>query len=289
MPTQYYDIQPISVNYPTKKKRKYHPYVDPSIGNRGFKSPADLPGLKIWIEVNLSVTGLLDNDPITTANDLSGNANHFTQSVGANKPAFRTNILNGLPAAEFTHIIAADGHWMVSPYAASDNNDPNQTFAAVFKTNNPADGEIMLWQGNTNGNGFGTEPEISLSLGNGGAGNTISSSYGGASQAPVADFSPFNDSNFHIGIATFNQLTNDGATKTTTIKVDNNAKVSASGTTDNNLASYTGTTFWGKPDAAGTITRVWNGLMAAVVVCNTVLSDADQLNLYNYWKTKYGL
>jgi len=259
-------------------------------GGAAAFSPLQLPSLRIWIEVNLSVTGLNDNDPITTANDLSGLGNNMTQSVAANKPAYRTNALNGLPVAEFTHLNAADGHWMTSAYSPADESAANVTFAAVVQTNNSADSEIALWAGNTNGNGFGTEDEINIGLGDLGGGNNMNSSYGGTNQGPESVFSPFNDNvGYHIIIGTFDQLTNDLATKNTIFYFDGVAQTTGSGTTTNSYATYQGSTFWGKPDAAGAIIRVWNGRMAALVVTASVLTGAQATQLYNFWKAKYGL
>jgi|SRR5215813_2984256 len=252
-------------------------------------SPLQLPNLRIWIEVNLSCPTLNNNDPITTANDLSGLGNNMGQSVVANKPVFNTNVLNGFPVATFTHTVPTDGHWMTSGYSPANESAPNVTFAAVFATNNPADGEIMLWAGNSAGNGFGPEDEISLSLGDATLGNLIAASYGGVNQGPESSFSPFNSTAFHIGVATFNQMTSDGATKAPTITVDGTGGTNNTGTTTNNYANYEAATFWGKPDASGTITRVWNGQMAALVVCAAALSAAQVTQLTNFWKAKYGL
>lgn len=259
-------------------------------GLAGPFSPLALPNLRIWIEVNLSVTGLSNGDPITTANDLSGLGNDMGQSVAANKPAYITGVLNGLPIARFTHLNAADGHWMTSPYSPSDESAPNVTFAAVWRTNNAADSEMILWAGDPAGNGFGTEAEISLATGDAGGGNLVSASYGGALQGPESTFSPFNDTtNFHVAIGTFDNLTNDGATKNANLTMDNVAQATGSGVTDNNYGVYEGQTWWGKPDASGTITRVFNGDMAALVVCAAVLTAGQQTQLYNFWKAKYNL
>jgi hypothetical protein len=252
-------------------------------------TPRQLPSLRIWTEAD-AIFGLADGAAVASAPDLSGRGNHWAQAVGANQPVWILNGLNGLPVVRFAHIDAGDGHWLISPYSAANESVSEQTFAAVFRTNNPNDGEMMLWQGNSNGNGYGTEDEISLALGDAGGGNVISASYGGASQSPTAEFSPFNDGvNFHVAIGTFDQLTSDGATKTARVFVDGVVATPATGTTTNNYANYEANTFWGKPDAGGGINRVWNGDMAACVICAAVLTDADMFRLYNYWKRKYAL
>jgi hypothetical protein len=48
-----------------------------------------------------AVTGLSDGTGIGTASDVTGNGNTFTQATGINRPLYRTNQINGLPAAQF--------------------------------------------------------------------------------------------------------------------------------------------------------------------------------------------
>lgn len=62
--------------------------------------PTDLAGLKLWLDAN-AISGLVDGDPVATWSDLSGNGNHATQATAANRPLFKTNILNGRPVVRF--------------------------------------------------------------------------------------------------------------------------------------------------------------------------------------------
>jgi len=250
-------------------------------------TPRQLPNLRIWSEAD-QIFGLADGAAVASVPDLSGRGNHWVQAVGANQPAWTLSGLNGKPVLQFTHTGGADGHWLTSPYSPANESADSVSFAAVFHTNNSADSEIMLWAGASTGNGFGTEDEISLSLGDASLGNLIATAYGGSSQLPEASISGFNDnSGFHIAIGTFDNATSDVATKNVTIFLDGVIGTPASGTTTNNYANYEANTFWGKPDASGTITRVWNGDMAACVVCAAALTEADRYRLYDYWKRKY--
>jgi hypothetical protein len=260
------------------------------VGSSVF-SPLQLPSLKIWIEVDLSCAGLNNNDLITAATDLSGLGNHMSQSVAGNKLTYLTNVLNGFPVARFLHADASDGHWMTSAYSPSDDLATSVTLAAVVQTENSADSEIAVWVGDANGNGFGTEDEIHIGLGDLGGGNLMCASYGGSSQGPESAFSPFNDNaGYHTLIGTFNNMTNDGATKNAILYFDGVAQTTGSGTTSNNYATYQGQTWWGKPSSVGVpITRVWNGRHAAMLVCGTAISAAQALQLHNFWKAKYGL
>lgn len=57
-------------------------------------------GLKLWLKAD-AITGLADDDPVATWNDSSGNGNNATQATEANKPLYKTNILNGQPVVRF--------------------------------------------------------------------------------------------------------------------------------------------------------------------------------------------
>ncbi len=59
-----------------------------------------LTNLELWLKAD-AITGLVDNDPVATWIDSSGNSNDATQAVAAARPLYRTNILNGLPIVRF--------------------------------------------------------------------------------------------------------------------------------------------------------------------------------------------
>lgn len=66
----------------------------------GIFDPTTITGLKLWAEARLE-TGFSDSDPVATWTDFSGEGNHLTQATEANKPLYRTNIINGEPAMQF--------------------------------------------------------------------------------------------------------------------------------------------------------------------------------------------
>jgi hypothetical protein len=86
----------------------------------GF-SPASIPGLTAWFKgEQLVAQGLADTDPIATWQDSSGNGNHITQAVAADRPVLRTSILNGHPvgrfdATDFLQGVAFTGGDLVQP------------------------------------------------------------------------------------------------------------------------------------------------------------------------------
>lgn len=82
----------------------------PSGPSGGGFTPADVPGLVLWLDASLGTyqsTGgspaLADGDPVGEWQDQSGEGNDATQATGANKPTLKTggNGLNGLPVIQF--------------------------------------------------------------------------------------------------------------------------------------------------------------------------------------------
>lgn len=72
------------------------PYA--STAAAGLWSPT--AGLSLWLRAD-SIAGLADGAAVATWNDDSGNANHASQATAGNRPLYKTNIRNGLPAVRF--------------------------------------------------------------------------------------------------------------------------------------------------------------------------------------------
>jgi len=63
-------------------------------------SPSQISGLIVWLDAS-QISGLNNNDPVTTWTDLSGNGNNATQATGSQKPTYKTSELNGRPVVLF--------------------------------------------------------------------------------------------------------------------------------------------------------------------------------------------
>jgi hypothetical protein len=84
-----------------KKKYKYIPYVSGMGGDFPDTGPAiPLTNLALWLKAD-AIVGLNDNDPVTTWEDSSSENNDATQGTAANKPLYKTGIINGLPVVRF--------------------------------------------------------------------------------------------------------------------------------------------------------------------------------------------
>lgn len=90
----------------------------------GF-TPASLPNLWAWFDAS-KITGLVDNDPVSSWSDLSGNARHVTGTT-TTRPLYKTSVFGSLPAVLFD---GADDFLA----AASGTNTPfEQTVFSVIK------------------------------------------------------------------------------------------------------------------------------------------------------------
>lgn len=63
-------------------------------------SPSDIAGLKLWLKAD-AITGLSDGDSVASWSDSSGNSNDAVQATTANKPTYKTGIINSLPVVRF--------------------------------------------------------------------------------------------------------------------------------------------------------------------------------------------
>jgi hypothetical protein len=152
------------------------------MGNRGFYgfsrrdilipvglNPMEIATLQQWLRSD-SIVGKNDGDTLAQWDDSSGNANPATQTTEANKPLYKINRLNGLPAIYFSdntkwmyagynpilpftlflvyvrrnggnRIIQGSNNWLVGPYAAFGyahsvyNNDWVGTGGTLVSTN----------------------------------------------------------------------------------------------------------------------------------------------------------
>lgn len=66
--------------------------------DRAIEGPTSANGIKLWLDSEF--TEFLDEDPVDSWLDKSGNGNHFT-GLSESRPIFNTNVINGLPMIRF--------------------------------------------------------------------------------------------------------------------------------------------------------------------------------------------
>lgn len=102
-------------------------------------SPANLPGLLLWLDAG-RITGLNDGDSVSQWNDVSGNANHWSQATVSKQPTYETNELNGGPIVRF------DGVDDMLEHAGLDFGS-SYTLFAVFAYQGTSNGPIFYGSG----------------------------------------------------------------------------------------------------------------------------------------------
>lgn len=106
----------------------------------GF-APSDIAGLNLWLDAD-AITGLADTDPVVTWTDRSAGAYGFTNPNSAQRPVYRTNILNGRSVVRFD----GTNDWL---YFATTTTGDYTVFAVATK-GAASDRSVVTETSNTN-------------------------------------------------------------------------------------------------------------------------------------------
>ncbi|MCE9598681.1 MAG: hypothetical protein K8S54_11990 [Spirochaetia bacterium] len=130
--------------------------------------------LRIWLKAD--ELALNDGDTVSTWNDLSGLGNNFTQGTPANRPVYRVNQVNGLPAVT---IRQATGQSLGLSGASSMYVNNSGSLFAVFKTiQTNAIGTTFLNLGGNQGRQFDISfPTFNFNYGRNGIGSHYTSAF----------------------------------------------------------------------------------------------------------------
>jgi lysophospholipase L1-like esterase len=109
-------------------------------------TPAAVSGLELWLDAS-SISGVSDGTAVESFEDRSGKARHATQSTEASRPAYKTGIINSLPALLFASDSLATSSFLDSSY------DTAFSIYAVVKQTGAA---FKVWAGNNNGKFYGS-------------------------------------------------------------------------------------------------------------------------------------
>lgn len=236
-----------------------------------------LTNLVAWYKAD-AITGLADNDPVATWLDSSGNNNHATQGAAADRPLYKTGIVNGLPVVRFDGV----SDFLESAYSAADLPSAFQTWFAVFRTNVADAMQMIYWMGDLTANGFGIEGEIHIGISDFIlAGSRVHAEIGTNPTTAASNIDSTDTANFHILCGRFTGL--DTLNGVSQVFLDGQAGSLKTGATAA-IGTWSGVSRIGRP---GLGVRFFNGDLAELLVY-----DADKNSQRNiiesYLKSKYG-
>lgn len=118
----------------------------------GF-DPRTISGLALWLDVTRLSSLTFNGSNVSQANDLSGGAYHFTQSTGANQPAYVAAGMNGKPAIQFTSSAAnlMNSSATIANVVGSPTSSPQFTIFSVMKL--PSGTSQLTFGSNSDANG----------------------------------------------------------------------------------------------------------------------------------------
>ncbi|MDO8429607.1 MAG: LamG domain-containing protein, partial [Candidatus Daviesbacteria bacterium] len=234
----------------------------------GIVQPTSFNGLKVWYLANAQDSS--DDSTLGSLFDSSGNNYTTTQGTAANKPTFKTNIINSLPIVRFD---GTNDSFNATSYSAFMNTS-NFSFFAVAKTNVSNDGgnHTILGRNHSASGGawdFGiaTNGKVNISTWN-----------GSGTQTQVKGATALGTSSFYIISAT-----DDGTTRT--IYLNGTQDNSGTGTTINDTISTPVTV----GVAHGGSAELWNGDIAEVILYNRSLSSTERQTIETYLSNKYNI
>lgn len=233
-----------------------------SEGSSAF-SPTDIAGLQLWLDAS-QIVGLNDGDAVSTWSDLSGNAQHATQSTGSKRPTYKTSILNGKPVVRFDGV---------------DDFLENGTFTAL---NNASAASLFIVKKHTSGAAI-RFPFLFVN-------NFYQFNLGGGPKYWRTSATEDANATLDWTTWTYEAQLFDGSQSgnANRLKIRSNGSpvsVSYTGTIAATLGSGTGF-YAGSNDGTA---YFWNGDIAEIIAYSTAPSAGDLALLEQYLAAKYGL
>lgn len=96
--------------------------------------PTDVAGLKLWLKADVGVyndagvTLATNSQTVRQWNDQSGSGNNISQSTSGNRPVYKTNQFQGLPAINF---VSASNNYMDGTFAGGALSQPTTVFVVA--------------------------------------------------------------------------------------------------------------------------------------------------------------
>ncbi len=236
-------------------------------GPGGVDSTDGAGNLRLWLRA--SDLNLADTNPVATWTDQSGYGNNATQGTAANRPAFRTNILNGQPVIRFDGVASPNNDYLNLPFILNPINP--YTLVAVAQVNNTTNTYSIVQQRDTPGMG-----RTLLGINNTA---NVYSFLGGAtrnSDTTVVANTPY------LLITTWTGNLN-GTHRHFRNGIDNTPA------TNPTFNAETADGVWLLGVGKNLTSNIWPGDMAEIIVFDRVINEAERTLVFNYLNAKYGI
>ncbi|MEQ8324013.1 MAG: Calx-beta domain-containing protein [Vicingaceae bacterium] len=219
----------------------------------------------LWLESD-SITGLVDDDDVTTWTDGSSNGNDLSQPNATFKPVYKTAIVNGHPVVRFN---VTNGRLRRTSFTF-----PTTTITAIYvNANTESNDGAFSYASTSSNNDFLLFNSSSLNVYRGG--NTNSGIV-------------FNDNAFNIANVSW-QSSNGGVQ----VWKNGNPSYSATGFQTSSSITSGGCLAIGAEqdaiDGSYDASQDHQGDFAEVILYNTYLNDAQHIIVANYLSAKYGI
>lgn len=229
--------------------------------------PSD--SLTLWLNADMSLSGVGDGESISVWYDLSGKENNGTQDNSSYKPVMATNQINGLPAVSF------NGNSYFSLPSAQELEVVNKDYEIIIVASTASSQRTLLF-GNSYTSGYA--PNIWLNYDQGFLFN--GNSYNG-NDFTVGESGEYSNDEYHV----FNVI---GTDTEGSIRIDNVPKRLDESESYRN--SVNGDWIVGASVRSdGYISDYFNGQVAEIIVYNKKLSSLERFEINEYLSDKYDL
>ncbi|MFP4191151.1 MAG: chitobiase/beta-hexosaminidase C-terminal domain-containing protein [Candidatus Hydrogenedentota bacterium] len=231
-------------------------------------APDALEGLAAWYDAGAE-EGLDDGAAMEAWTDQSGQGNHVTQTNAGDRPVFREDVINGLPAVAF------DG-------TSQQFSFPHESFSGIENLRDFTFISLIRWDGEPTGGIWGTGPSLNN---DGNVHFEIHSD--GRLRLRVGDMNDINVSGAVTGdawrILGATQHSSDDSPLAQVIRDGDviGTRNQGAGTVD--LAEFGGVFLGNSHDSQ----RNFGGAMAEVILYNGVLPSEERRGVENYLREKY--
>jgi hypothetical protein len=229
-------------------------------------SPTSISGCAYWFDAN-QITGVVNNNPLPSMTDFSGNNRHFIQATSGLRGIYKTNRLLNKPAITFDHTQSqryAGPNFMTSFTAG-------EIFIVMKSAFDPAPDGISTGYGKFGSNSLSVHYPYFTGIP---PSSDIYDNFGSTSRFNFSTTIPLND--WHV----YNIVSDNGAW---IAYIDGELLYYSV----SNVVSFTNSPLIGCSSLG--LGSFFSGEIAEVIIYNNLVFGNDYDNIYDYFNAKYGI